>query len=151
MQTYHRLRSPHNFSADAEPQLDRCFESESYWTMLREIYCPNCGTKYRIPAHIPVAHYQCSVCHYPRLEATGAFAPNPTIQVVPPRPGATSPRQGVPGVTGPTAENRSNDALLGAFAFGATGAAIAGPPGAVIGALLGLVVGGARQKPQTKP
>src|SRR6185295_19998200 len=110
----------------AEADLDRCFEPESYSDMLREIYCPNCGTRYRIPAPIPVAHYQCSVCHYPRLEATGVYAPGPTIQVAPPAGQVrhTGP-VGVKGVVGPVAgENRSNDALLGAFVFGATGAAI---------------------------
>jgi len=123
--------------------------------MLREIYCPNCGTKYRIPAHIPVAHYQCSVCHYPRLEATGMYAPNPTITVGSPTgqrvaTGITGV-SGVVGPTAPTGENRTNDALIGAVVFGATGAALAGPAGAVIGGIIGSIIGGQRQKPETKP
>lgn len=43
-------------------------------------------------------------------------------------------------------EDRSQDALYGAFAFAATGAACFGVRGAVVGALLGYLVGRSRAR-----
>jgi hypothetical protein len=99
--------------------------------MFRAIACPDCGSQYVIPMRAKLADYRCSVCGNEAL-----------CEAEPP-----SSVSGIVGSTAPGADNRKNDAFIGAVAGGATGAAIGGPWGAAIGAMIGFLAGASRVRP----
>lgn len=80
------------------------------------VRCPNCGTIYTLPDGARVQDYFCSVCGNP------ALAPLPALP-----PQAQGPALPIGGAIG-----------------GATlGGAIFGPPGALVGGFIGLLIGAA--------